>query len=99
MVVTGLAAPLAAATIAPPPALVRMSDPPKALVPPATFQVPLLVIALTAGAETLTTPVIVPLLTIVTGPPLVAIARSVEAPDRFWITPLLVTAIGAPYFE
>src|SRR5271155_4477610 len=72
VVVTGVMAPLAAATIVPLAALVSVSAPPNVLVPPATFQVPLLVIAL---------------------------ATSVEAPDRFWITPLLVIAIGAPYFE
>ena len=99
VVVTGVMAPLAAATIVPLAALVSVSAPPNALVPPATFQVPLLVIALAAGPEIFTWPVMVPLLTIVAGPPLVAMATSVEAPDRFWITPLLVIAIGAPYFE
>ena len=99
VVVTGPIAPLAAATIVPLAALVSVSAPPNVLVPPAVFQVPLLVIALVAGPEILTTPVIVPLLTIVARPPLAAMATSVEAPERFWIVPLLVIAIGAPYFE
>jgi hypothetical protein len=87
-----------AATIFPPVALVSVSAPPKLLMPPAVFQVPLLVKVL-GGSTRVTVPLIVPLLVIVVAPlPVpVLMARSVVAPERFSIVPLLVMLIGCAF--